>query len=163
MSSGMLSVLVSNHFGVLTRVTNLFSRRGFNIKALTVGETENPSLSRISILTEGDGPMIDQIQKQLAKLEDVKRSVEIEESRLISRELLLLKTRCEESGYAGLLDKITPFGGRIIALSESSAIVEMTGRTEAVNEFIEYMRGEGIMEMCRTGGAALELGEKTLY
>ncbi|MCX7614848.1 MAG: acetolactate synthase small subunit [Clostridiales bacterium] len=162
MSSGMLSVLVSNHFGVLTRVTNLFSRRGFNIKALTVGETENPAFSRITILTEGDEPLIHQIQKQLNKLEDVKRSIEINEEKLVSRELLLLKTRCEDSGYAELLERITPYGARIIALSENAAVIEMTGKMETINDFIEFMRPQGIMEMCRTGACALELGEQVL-
>lgn len=163
MGSGILSVLVSNHFGVLTRVTNLFSRRGFNIKALTVGETENPELSRITILTEGDELLMHQIQKQLEKLEDVKRSAEIGEEKLVCRELLLLKTRCEESGYFELAERIMPFNGKVIALSENAAIIEMTGKTEAVNDFIAFMRPFGIMEMCRTGGAALEMGEKTLY
>ncbi len=162
MNPVILSVLVSNHFGVLTRVTNLFSRRGFNIKALTVGETENPTLSRITISTEGDQLTIDQIRKQLGKLEDVKRSIEIEEKRLVCRELLLLKTRCEDSCYAGLLEKITPFGARIIDLAENAAVIEMTGKTEAVNEFIAFMQPHGIMEMCRTGGAALELGGQVL-
>ena len=106
--------------------------------------------------------MIHQIQKQLNKLEDVKRSIEINEEKLVSRELLLLKVRCEDSCYAELLARIMPHNGKVIALSENAAIVEMTGKTEAVNDFIAFMRPYGIMEMCRTGAAALELGEQVL-
>ena len=163
MKAGVLSVLVSNHYGVLTRVSNLFTRRGYNIKALTGGETENPAVSRITIAAENDKQSIDQIRKQLEKLEDVKKAIEIENEKLVARELVLVKTPCNDGDFGILAERISPYNARIISLKEGAAIVEMTGRAENINAFIEYMQEEGIMEMCRTGLAALESGKSTLY
>jgi len=160
----VLSLLVSNHFGVLTRVTNLFSRRGFNIKSLAVGETENPALSRMTILTEGDDRKGDQIKKQLNKLEDVKKSMDIPEDLLICRELLLIKVRCPEEKADELSALLSDFGAKKLAQQSECAIVEMTGPSATIDKFIMKSNHEfGVMEVCRTGEAALENSNQTIY
>lgn len=162
MKSAILSVLVTNHFGVLTRVTNLFGRRGFNIKALSVGETENPALSRITILTEGDHATLDQIQKQLSKLEDVKKATIIPDSRLLSRELVLIKVRISEAKIGELEQFLAAYDARIVSSTQNSAIVKASNITGRINELIAALQPFGILEMARTGPTALELGEVTL-
>lgn len=163
MKDGVLSVLVSNHFGVLTRVTNLFGRRGFNIKALSVGETEDPALSRITIITEGDLPKLNQIQKQLSKLEDVKKAIIIPKELLISRELLLIKICTDEKAAPHLEKIITEFGAKIAAKQDDCMTIELTATPSAINKFIELMRKFGIIEMSRTGATALALGSQSIY
>ncbi len=132
MRNQLLSLLVTNHFGVLMRVTNLFSRRGYNIKALTVGETENPEMSRITILTEGDDNRIAQITKQLEKLEDVHRVAQLEDGRHIARELLLLKVSAPGEDL------------------------------DAFAALIETARTAGLAEICRTGATGMQTGDDTL-
>ena len=161
MENRILSLLVSNHFGVLTRVTGLFSRRGFNIKELTVGETDDPMISRITILTEGDEKIVEQIQKQLIKLEDVKKAAVLPQEGSVDRELLLIKVE------ARLLDEIgkqaEAYGGRILDLSQGAAIIEITGETSDIDGFIDVMKKHGILELCRTGVTALQKGSSTIY
>ncbi len=163
MKEEVLSVLVSNHFGVLTRVTNLFGRRGFNIKALSVGETENPAFSRITIITEGDEQTLNQIQKQLSKLEDVKKAVIIPDDLLISRELLLIKVSADAENRPQLDALISEYSAKIASQQSDCLTLELTAAPEVLNLFIEKMRSYGIMEMCRTGSAALALGTQTVY
>jgi len=155
----ILSLLVSNHFGVLTRVTNLFSRRGFNIKELTVGETRDPALSRITILTEGDERTVEQIKKQLAKLEDVKVVAAFPREDTVSRELLLVKVKCGDDRPESL-KTIEERGGKILDVSDGSAVAEYTGSTEEIDNFIAGL-GE-VLELCRTGVTALQTGKATL-
>lgn len=162
MKTAILSVLVTNHFGVLTRVTNLFGRRGFNIKALSVGETENPALSRITILTEGNHATLDQIQKQLLKLEDVKKATIIPDSRLLSRELVLIKVRLQDAQIGELDQILICYDARIVSATQHSAIIKAANTTGRINELIREMERFGILEMSRTGPTALELGEVTL-
>jgi len=150
----LLSVLLSNHFGALTRVTNLFSRRGYNIKELTVGETHDPTLSRITIVTEGDEPLLQQIRKQVVKLYDVRAARVLPFDRTVSRELLLIKFR--ES--AELYDELRKTPGRIMDGSDGCVIVEVTGETEEINDFISKMGKYDILEICRTGATALQKG-----
>ena len=162
MKSFILSVLVSNHFGVLTRVTNLFSRRGYNIKSLAVGETENPNLSRITILTEGDARKGDQIKKQLNKLEDVKTSMDIPDELLVSRELLLMKLNYSAENEEALDAFLQEFGAKKLAKQSKSIIVELTETTQKVDEFIEKAKPYGVMEVCRTGQVALANSNQTI-
>lgn len=157
----VLSLLVSNHFGVLTRVTNLFSRRGFNIKSLAVGETERPSLSRITILTDGDENKSDQIQKQLNKLYDVKQTFALPTDALILRELLLIKLKnTDETALLTLLEKS---GAKKLAEADSFLIAELTGPRKEIDAFVKQAEPFGILEMCRTGEAALENSKNTIY
>lgn len=157
----VLSILVSNHFGVLTRVTNLFSRRGFNIKQLTVGETQDPSVSRITIVTQGDDETLSQIQKQLAKLEDVKRVIALPQDAHVEREMLLIKVRDAMQSEIGPV--ISEAKGKILSASEGCLIIEVTGSLEKIDRFIEKMTAFEILELCRTGVAGLQTGECTIY
>jgi acetolactate synthase-1/3 small subunit len=163
MNFRILSMLVSNHFGVLTRVTNLFSRRGFNIKELTVGETDDPAISRITILTEGDDEIIEQIQKQLVKLEDVKKVITIPEGSSVSRELLLVKISLAHNNLSTVQPIMDQAGAKILNTDEAGMIVEITGDTETIDAFINQMKPYGILELCRTGVTALTIGQSTIY
>ena len=162
MRNQLLSLLVTNHFGVLMRVTNLFSRRGYNIKALTVGETENPEMSRITILTEGDDNRISQITKQLEKLEDVHRVARLEDGRHIARELLLLKVSAPEDDLATFSDRAIAMGARPANREEGSLILELTGTSDQVDALIEAARTAGLAEICRTGATGMQTGDDTL-
>jgi acetolactate synthase-1/3 small subunit len=159
----ILSMLVSNQFGVLTRVTNLFSRRGFNIKELTVGETDNPAISRITVLTEGGDEILEQIQKQLAKLEDVKVVTAIPADASVSRELLLIKISLLAGRLAAVRPILDQAGANILHSDEESLVAEITGETEEIDSFIQQMKPYGILELCRTGVTALTIGRGTIY
>ena len=163
MNAQVLSLLVSNHFGVLTRVTNLFSRRGFNIRELSVGETDDPSLSRITILTEGDDEIVEQIQKQLMKLEDVKKVILLPDAGFVGRELLLLKIGYDESCLLEINQTIDQAHGKILHRGENSLIIEITGETPHIDAFVLSMKKHKLMEMCRTGVTALQTGVATIY
>ena len=159
----VLSLLVANQFGVLTRVSNLFGQRGFNIDSLAVGETENPRFSRITITTHGNEAIINQIKLQLAKLEDVKNVLEIPQDQLFIREVVLIKCEPKESQIAAFLHAVEDFGGRCQIIEGSHYIVELTDTTDSINYFIEELREYHITEISRTGGVALQLSKETVY
>ena len=163
MSNQLLSVLVTNHFGVLMRVTNLFSRRGYNIKALTVGETENPDLSRITILTEGDENRICQITKQLEKLEDIHKVIRLEEGHHVARELLLVKIQADAATLASFEVTAAGMGARPASLEEGALILEFTGTSSQVDAMIDAARGAGLTEICRTGATGIQIGSATIH
>lgn len=163
MERKVLSLLVANQFGVLTRVSNLFGQRGFNIDSLAVGETENPRFSRITITTHGNEAIINQIKLQLAKLEDVKNVLEIPQDQLFIREVVLIKCEPKESQIAAFLHAVEDFGGRCQIIEESHYIVELTDTTDSINYFIEELREYHITEISRTGGVALQLSKETVY
>lgn len=156
MKQGILSILVSNHFGVLTKVTGLFGRRGYNIKALSVGETENPELSRITILTEGDPSQLEQIYKQVCKLEEVKAAAILPEEQLIERELLLVKVCPGERDTGALMELVTNSAAKAVALPDGGAIIEASGRPEQMNELVKQIQSFGLVELSRTGVTALQ-------
>ncbi len=162
MNQGILSILVSNHFGVLTKVTGLFSRRGYNIKALSVGETENPQLSRITVLTEGDLSQLEQIYKQVSKLEEVRAAKIIPEQLLMERELLLVKV-CPAEGEAGaLMELVTGCSAKAVAVPEGGVIIEASGTIGQIDSLVERIRPFGIVELSRTGVTALEASSRAL-
>lgn len=163
MERKVLSLLVANQFGVLTRVSNLFGQRGFNIDSLAVGETENPRFSRITITTNGNEAIINQIKLQLAKLEDVKNVLEIPQDQLFMREVVLIKCEPKESQIAAFLHAVEDFGGRCQIIEGSHYIVELTDTTDSINYFIEELREYHITEISRTGGVALQLSKETVY
>jgi acetolactate synthase-1/3 small subunit len=160
MNDCILSVLVSNYFGVLTRVTSLFGRRGFNIKALTVGETEDPEFSRITIVTEADEQMVSQITKQLGKLEDVKHVAVLSHGPLVGREMLLIKLHSDP--YDALMQAVTR-GARLLSIGSGYVIFEYTGNSAQIDEFIREMREFNIIELCRTGLTALQDEKDSIY
>ena len=163
MERKVLSLLVANQFGVLTRVSNLFGQRGFNIDSLAVGETENPRFSRITITTHGNEAIINQIKLQIAKLEDVKNVLEIPQDQLFIREVVLIKCEPKESQIAAFLHAVEDFGGRCQIIEGSHYIVELTDTTDSINYFIEELREYHITEISRTGGVALQLSKETVY
>lgn len=158
----VLSILVNNHFGVLTRVTSLFSRRCFNIDSLTVGETEDPDTSRITVAVQGDDYVKEQIVKQLSKLHDVKKTEIMLPNQTVFRELLLIKVETTPETKQDVMDAVNVFRAKIIDYTASSVCVEITGEASKNQAFIELMEQYGIIEMCRTGVVALERGTSSL-
>ena len=134
MERNVLSLLVANHFGVLTRVTNLFGQRGFNIDSLAVGETENPRFSRITITTHGDERVINQIKLQLAKLEDVKAVVEIPEEQLFIREVVLIKAEPKKAQMEAFEQAVSDFGGRLQIVEGDVYVIELTDTPDSIKK-----------------------------
>lgn len=154
----VFSILVANRFGVLTRVSSMFTRRGFNIDTLTVGETESPDFSRITISMRGDEYSQDQIVKQLSKMHDVKQVQVMERDDTVVRELLLLKIKNDPETRQDILAAVDVFRSKIVDYSPDALCIEITGESSKINAFIELVKPFGIMEICRTGIVALERG-----
>ncbi|MGN0467489.1 MAG: acetolactate synthase small subunit [Acutalibacteraceae bacterium] len=157
----VIAVYVDNKFGVLTRVTSMFTRRGFNIDALTVGETECPEYSRITISMSGDGYARTQLINQLRKLHNVKKVEYLEEDSL-TRELLLIKIKNDPAQRQEALSAMNIFGAKIVDYSVNALCVEITGEPTKIDSFIDILKPYGIIEMCRTGIVALERGETSI-
>ncbi len=157
----VIAVYVENKFGVLTRVTSMFTRRGFNIDALTVGETESPEYSRITISLSGDGYAREQLINQLRKLFNVKK-VEILEADSIKRELMLLKVKYDSTTRPDIQAAVDVYRAKVIDYTPSAMCIEVTGDPSKIDAFIKLMLPYGIIEMCRTGIVALDRGETTL-
>ncbi len=158
----ILGVIVSNHFGVLTRVSGLFSRRGYNIDSLNVSETENPAFSRMTIIVRGDDYVKDQIVKQLAKLQDVKKVELMHEGDIVLREHLLIKIKVTPETRSEISEAVNIFRGKVVDFNTDSMIIEITGEPSKLNAFIEYAKKTGIIEMCRAGALAVSRGASSL-
>ena len=162
MSKFIIAVYVENKFGVLTRVTRMFTRRGFNIDALTVGETESPEYSRITISMSGDGYARDQMINQLRKLFNVKKVELLEKENSINRELLLIKVPNQSKTSNDIMNAVNIFRAKIIDYSSEALCIEVTGDSEKIDAFIDVLKPVGIIEMCRTGIVALERGSGSI-
>lgn len=158
----VIAMYVENKFGVLTRVTGMFTRRGFNIDALAVGETESPDYSRITITLSGDKYIREQLINQLNKLHNVKK-VEVLDDDCIKRQLMLLKVNYNSQTRAEILAAAEVYRGKIIDYTTDEMCIEVTGDPTKIDAFIKLMLPFGILEMCRTGVVALERGNKTLF
>lgn len=158
----VIAVYVDNKFGVLTRVTSMFTRRGFNIDALTVGETECPEYSRITISLSGDGYAKEQLINQLRKLFNVKKVEVLEEEEAIKRELALVKIKNNKDTRGDVLSAVEVYRAKVIDYTVDEMCVEITGDPSKIDAFIKLMIPYGIIEMCRTGIVALERGSVTL-
>ena len=158
----IIAILVSNTSGVLTRVSSMFTRRGFNIDSLTVGETESSEFSRITVTFRGDEATKEQIVKQLAKLYDVKEVEVLDRHETVSRELLLIKVKNTSETRQDILAAVDIFRSKIIDYSTDTLCCELTGESSKIQAFIELLKPFGIMEMCRTGIVALERGTNCL-
>ena len=154
----IIAILVANQFGVLTRVSGLFSRRGFNIDSLTVGETESPEFSRITVALRGDKASKEQIIKQLSKLHDVKEIKEMKPEETVVRELLLIKVKSDDSSRNKIIDAVSVFRSKIVDYTTDSVCIEITGESSKINAFIDLLKPFGIIEMCRTGVVVLQRG-----
>ncbi|MDR1866840.1 MAG: acetolactate synthase small subunit [Treponema sp.] len=158
----IISALVENRAGTLSRIAGLFSRRAFNIDSLTVGETADPTISRMTIAVTGDDDTIEQIVKQIAKLVDVRAVRELEAAHCMRREILLVKIAVDEQSRPAIIALAGVFRSRIIDVSLSAMTIEATGNREKLEGLLLILKPYGIMELARTGLIALERGEQTL-
>ncbi|HPD02259.1 MAG TPA: acetolactate synthase small subunit [Eubacteriales bacterium] len=162
METFIMSMLVKNEAGVLTRVSGLFARRGFNIDSLSVGETLDKSVSRITITATGDEYVKEQIQLQLQKLHDVLIVESMPHGVTVTRELLLIKVNVAQGERSEILEAISIFRAKVVDLTPTSLTVEITGERNKCNAFLEYLRPFGIAELCRTGITAISRGSSVL-
>ena len=155
-----ISVLVENKFGVLARISTLFAARGFNIDSLAVGETEDPNISRMTIIVQGDDKILEQVEKQLNKLVDVIKVSDFKGMQHVERDLALVKVKADKTDRSEIMQIVDIFRSKIIDVSHDSVIVEITGDEEKIQALLSLLRPFGIKEMCRTGIIAMGRGGK---
>jgi len=160
MKKKVLSILVDNSAGVLSRVSGLFSRRGYNIDSLTVGETENPAFSRMTVVARGDDQILDQIKKQLEKLEDVREVKELEDGKSVTRELVLITIGVSPEKRGEITSLAEIFRANIVDVEVDSVMVEITGNQRKISAFISLLDNYEIIELVRTGIAGLGRGKE---
>ena len=153
-----ISVLVENRAGVLNRITSLFSRRAFNIDSLAVGVTDDPSLSRITIIVDNGNSVVEQVEKQLNKLIEVIKVRTLDESTLIGRELMLIKVSANKGSREQIMTICGICGAKVADISPTSMTMELSDTSDRVNTFEDMMRPFGILEVARTGMLALQKG-----
>ena len=158
----ILSVLMENESGAMSRVVGLFSARGYNIDSLSVSATEDKTLSRMTIVTHGDDVVIEQITKQLNKLIEVVKVVDLNESRFVERELMLVKVRAVGKDRDEILRLADIYRGRVVDVTDKSYTVEVTGTTDKLDSFLETVGKPLILETVRTGAAGIGRGERIL-
>lgn len=154
----VLSVLVENKAGVLSRVSGLFSRRGYNIDSLTVCETHNPNQSRMTIVVRGDEYILEQIQKQLAKLQEVISIKKAERSTSVQREMALVKVKAEANTRGTIIETCDIYKARIVDVGLESVIIEITGSEEKIESLLRLLQPYGILEYVRTGLNCMDRG-----
>ncbi len=157
-----LSVLVENKPGVLVRVAGLFSRRGFNIESLAVGPTEHPDVSRITILVTVEGSALEQVTKQLNKLVNVLKIVELEEKQAVQRELLLVKVKTDEASRRDVLQIVELFKAKVADVGSEVLTIELTGRPDKLEAMLRMLEPYGIREMVQSGMVALGRGPRSM-
>lgn len=153
-----ISVLVDNKPGVLARIAGLFSGRGFNIDSLSVGETQDSTTSRMTIISHGDDAILEQITKQLNKLVDVIKVQDFSGKEFVERELLLIKVSCTRENRPEIIEIVDIFRAKIVDVSHNTITVEITGAEKKVEAFIELMKPFGVKELVRTGEVAIARG-----
>jgi len=153
-----IAVIVNDQPGVLQRVSGLFGRRGFNIESITVGASEEPGLSRMVIVTSGDEHTLEQITKQLYKLIDVIKVVDLSANPMVSRELALIKVQAEPTSRPEILGVVDTFRASVVDIASHSLMVQVVGDTEKIDAMIELLKPYGIKEISRTGVTALNRG-----
>jgi acetolactate synthase-1/3 small subunit len=162
MNKYILSVLVENHAGVLSKVTALFSRRGFNIHSLAVGVTQDETVSRITIEVNGDEATVEQVSKQLNKLVDVIKIKTLKGEDAVKRGLVLVKIKTSQKNRSEVIQITDIFRAKIVDVSQSTVTAEMTGNDTKIQAFLDILEPFGIEEIVRTGMVALERGTNTL-
>lgn len=158
----IISILIENEAGALSRVSGLFSARGYNIESLTVAPTEDESLSRMTILTVGSDDVVEQITKQLNKLIDVVKVVDLSEAAHIERELMLIKVRATGKDREEMKRMADIYRGRIIDVTDSTYVIELTGSGSKLDSFIEAIDADLILETVRTGVSGIGRGDRIL-
>jgi len=152
-----LSILVNNHPGVMSHVSGLFTRRGYNIDSIAVGVTENPEISSMTIVVKGDDGVVEQVKKQLMKLPDVLKVKDLHYRESVTRELVLLHVKSEDSTRSEIVSVCDVFSAKIIDVTETSVVVEYSGNSRQVSALIQMLSKFGILEMARTGTIALQV------
>ena len=158
----VVGLIVANHFGVLNRIAGLYSKRGYNIDSVAVGETEDPDFSRMTIVSTGDSYMKDQVIKQLNKLYDVQKVVLLDDHKAVSVEHLLIKIKTSNKGNCKLTALITSYGGKVVDFGEGYVIADITGNNDQINKFIDECLDFGVLEVCRSGLISLSRGTENL-
>ncbi|OGI09469.1 MAG: acetolactate synthase small subunit [Candidatus Margulisbacteria bacterium GWF2_35_9] len=154
----VLSVVVENKPGVLARISGLFSRRGFNIDSLAVGPTEDPAYSRITLVVQGDDMIIEQISKQLYKLIDTYKVIDLTKINHVEREMVLVKVNITSTTRSEVIEIVNIFRAKIIDVSEKTLVIEITGDQSKINGLLKMLKKYGITEMVRTGSIAMQRG-----
>jgi acetolactate synthase-1/3 small subunit len=157
-----ISILVENEFGVLARVAGMFSGRGFNIESLTVAETIDPTVSRLTLVTRGDDRALEQITKQLNKMINVIKVLDFTQAEHVERELVLIKVTADERTRAELMTIVDIFRGKVIDVSPHSYLIEVTGEDSKIAAILELLKPIGIKEIARTGKVAMHRGMQLL-
>ena len=157
-----LAVLVENKPGVLTRVSGLFARRSFNIKSLAVGETEQPGISRMTIIVEADSAPIEQVKRQLNKLINVLKIVELHPEESVERRLLMMKVRADESRRTGVLQVVDLFRAHVVDVQPESVIIESIGSLPKLEALLRAMEPYGVIELVQSGAVAIGRGEQSI-
>ena len=162
MTSHTLSVLVENKPGVLARVSGLFSRRGFNIESLAVGPTEHEEISRITILVGVEGAALEQVTKQLNKLVEVIKIVELDERDSVERELLLVKVRADADSRGQVLDAVQLFRAKVVDVAPDAVTIEVTGNAAKLRDFLAVVEPFGVRELVQSGMVAIGRGSRSI-
>ena len=162
MSQHVLSLLVEDKPGILTRVAALFARRGFNIQSLAVGTTEVPGISRITVVVNLDGQPLEQVTKQLNKLINVLKIVELEDDASVTRDHRLIKVKTDVSTRSQVLEAVTLFRARVVDVVSDSVVIEVTGDSAKCNAFIKVLEPFGIKELVQSGSIAISRGSKSM-
>ena len=155
MMKKVFQILVENTSGVLSRISGLFSRRGYNIESITAGVTADPKITRITIVASGDDEILEQIEKQVAKLVDVLDIHELEPDNSVFRELALIKVRVEANDRQGVLSMADIFRANVIDVAKDALTIELTGGQDKIEAFLKLLEGYEILELARTGIAGL--------
>ena len=159
----LISILMENEAGALSRVANLFSARGYNIESLTVAPTDDPTLSRLTLVTCGNKQIIEQIVKQLNKLIDVVRLIDLSETDAIERELMLVKTKASGELRAEMKRLADIFGGHVLDVTDATYTIELTGTGSKLDNFLRAVEKDAILEVVRSGATGIALGQKALH
>lgn len=162
MSSHVLSLLVEDKPGLLTRVAGLFARRGFNIESLAVGHSEIPGLSRMTILVDVEDAPLEQVTKQLNKLINVIKIVELDPAQSVHREHLLVKVRADNSTRSQVLEAVTLFRARVVDVATDAVVIEVTGDSGKIQAFLRVLEPYGIKEIAQSGLLAIGRGSKSI-
>ena len=158
MKRQVLSILVENTAGVTSRISGLFSRRRYNIDSFSSGVTADPRFTRITIVTSGDELVLEQIEKQLAKLEDVLDIKKLEPDNSVTRELIMVKIRAKDTDRQAILNVTEIFHGKVVDVTHDSMIIELTGKQAKLDSFLDLLQGYEILELARTGLTGLTRG-----
>ncbi len=158
MQKKVFQLLVNNTSGVLSRISGLFARRGYNVESITAGVTSDSRITRITIVASGDDEILEQIEKQVAKLEDVRNIKELKPEKSVYRELIMVKVRATAEQRQGVISVADIFRAKIIDIAPESLMIELTGNQQKIDAFIGLLEGYEILELARTGIAGLGRG-----